>query len=212
MIVPAMSRDDDPAVLAWLRQQSSKGAIVIGVRAGAKVVGAAGLLDGKRATTRWYCRKGSAGAQPDDRLCRGPALRDRISGDRQVAIAVHAGLLCWPLRSGPQQTEEHQHVARPCSDFSISLDGFGTGEGPSRDHPLATRTSGCTNGCSRPDGGGRRASSRAEPAASNVLVRRHDTGIGAEIMGAGKYEYPGWHDDYAVVAVVPILLGRGVRL
>ncbi|MDX3905589.1 MAG: DJ-1/PfpI family protein [Pigmentiphaga sp.] len=54
VIVPAMSRDDDPAVLAWLREQSRKGATVIGVCAGAKVVAAAGLLDGKRATTHWY--------------------------------------------------------------------------------------------------------------------------------------------------------------
>lgn len=54
VIVPAMSRDDDPAMLAWLRQQADKGARIIGVCAGAKVVGAAGLLDGKRATTHWY--------------------------------------------------------------------------------------------------------------------------------------------------------------
>jgi len=54
VIVPAMSRDDDPAVLQWIRSQATKGAIVIGVCAGAKVVGNAGLLDGKRATTHWY--------------------------------------------------------------------------------------------------------------------------------------------------------------
>jgi transcriptional regulator GlxA family with amidase domain len=54
VIVPAMSRDDDPAALAWLRTQAEKGATIIGVCAGAKVVGAAGLLDGKRATTHWY--------------------------------------------------------------------------------------------------------------------------------------------------------------
>jgi putative intracellular protease/amidase len=53
-IVPAMSRDDDPAVLQWIKSQATKGAIVIGVCAGAKVVGNAGLLDGKRATTHWY--------------------------------------------------------------------------------------------------------------------------------------------------------------
>ena len=57
VIVPAMSRDDDPAVMAWLQQQSARGAIVIGVCAGARVAGAAGLLDGKRATTHWYYLK-----------------------------------------------------------------------------------------------------------------------------------------------------------
>ena len=51
VIVPAMGRDDDPAVLAWLKLQAEKGAVIIGICAGAKVVAAAGLLDGKRATT-----------------------------------------------------------------------------------------------------------------------------------------------------------------
>jgi putative intracellular protease/amidase len=54
VIVPAMSRDDDPAVLQWIKRQAQRGAIVIGVCAGAKIVAEAGLLDGKRATTHWY--------------------------------------------------------------------------------------------------------------------------------------------------------------
>jgi len=57
VIVPAMSRDDDATVLQWIKSQSTKGAIVIGVCVGAKVVAAAGLLDGKRATTHWYSLK-----------------------------------------------------------------------------------------------------------------------------------------------------------
>ncbi|WP_199259454.1 DJ-1/PfpI family protein [Paracoccus binzhouensis] len=57
VIVPAMSRDDDPAVIGWLRQQAAGGATVIGICAGAKVVAAAGLLDGRRATTHWYHRQ-----------------------------------------------------------------------------------------------------------------------------------------------------------
>ena len=54
VIVPAMSRDDDPAVMTWLQQQAAKGSIIIGVCAGAKVVAAAGLLEQRRGTTHWF--------------------------------------------------------------------------------------------------------------------------------------------------------------
>lgn len=54
VVVPAMSRDDDPAALAWIRAQAAKGATILSVCAGAKVVAEAGLLDGRRATTHWY--------------------------------------------------------------------------------------------------------------------------------------------------------------
>ena len=64
VIVPAMSRDDDPEALQWIRNQSAKGAIIIGVCAGAKVVGDAGLLHGKRATTHWYSVKELRGKHP----------------------------------------------------------------------------------------------------------------------------------------------------
>jgi putative intracellular protease/amidase len=57
VIVPAMTRDDDTAALQWIRSQSAKKAIIIGVCVGAKVVGDAGLLHGKRATTHWYSVK-----------------------------------------------------------------------------------------------------------------------------------------------------------
>jgi len=67
VIVPAMSRDDDPDVLQWIRSQSAKGAIIIGICAGAKVVGASGLLDGKRATTHWYSVQELRDAHPSIR-------------------------------------------------------------------------------------------------------------------------------------------------
>ena len=76
VIVPAMSRDDDPHVLTWIRAQAAKGAIVIGVCAGAKVVGAAGLLDGKRATTHWYYL--------NDLLERTPSIR--YVADRRFVV------------------------------------------------------------------------------------------------------------------------------
>ncbi len=54
VVVPQMEPNDDAAALAWIRGQAEKGATVIGVCAGAVIVGKAGLLDGKRATTHWY--------------------------------------------------------------------------------------------------------------------------------------------------------------
>jgi putative intracellular protease/amidase len=54
VIVPAMSRDDDPAAIEWIKAQAAKGATIIAVCAGAKVVAEAGLLEGKRGTTHWY--------------------------------------------------------------------------------------------------------------------------------------------------------------
>jgi len=84
VIVPAMSRDDDPAILAWLRAQADKGAKIVAVCAGAKVVAAAGLLEGRRATTHWYYL--------EDLLERDPSIRHvpdrRLVVDRGVATTT----------------------------------------------------------------------------------------------------------------------------
>lgn len=56
VIVPAMRTDDDPAVTAWLQRQARQGARVVGVCSGARVVGRAGLLDGRRFAGHWYDR------------------------------------------------------------------------------------------------------------------------------------------------------------
>jgi putative intracellular protease/amidase len=121
VIVPAMSRDDDPEALQWIRSQSGKGAIVIGVCVGAKVVGEAGLLHGKRATTHWYSVKELRGKHPTMRYVRdrrlvvdqGVAtttgitasmpmsltLIEAIAGrDKADAIARDIGLANWDVR------------------------------------------------------------------------------------------------------------------
>ena len=81
-------------------------------------------------------------------------------------------------------------------NFSISLDGFGTGEGQSLETPFghagerlhewmfATRWGREMLG----EPGGTRGDRRRIRAA-------FDPGIGAEIMGAGKFGPPGWHED-----------------
>ena len=121
VIVPAMSRDDDPVALSWIKSQAAKGAIIVGVCAGAKVVGNAGLLDGRRATTHWYSLKELRGKHPDmqyvaDRrlvVDRGVAtttgitasmpmsliLVEAIAGrDRAEAVGRDLGLTQWDAR------------------------------------------------------------------------------------------------------------------
>lgn len=75
VIVPAMSRDDDAAVLQWIRSQAGKGAIVVGVCVGATIVANTGLLDGKRATTHWYSVRD---------LQKHPAIR--YTADRRLVV------------------------------------------------------------------------------------------------------------------------------
>jgi putative intracellular protease/amidase len=55
-IVPAMTQDDDPAVMAWLKRQAGQGARILGICSGARVLGRAGLLDGRRFAGHWYDR------------------------------------------------------------------------------------------------------------------------------------------------------------
>ncbi|NTW40044.1 MAG: dihydrofolate reductase, partial [Cellulomonadaceae bacterium] len=86
-------------------------------------------------------------------------------------------------------------------NFSISLDGFATGEGLSAEAPFghaghrlhewmfATRhwgTLGLTQLGEAPAG---------TAGVDNAFAERHGPGIGAEIMGAGKFGPPGWQDD-----------------
>ena len=76
-------------------------------------------------------------------------------------------------------------------NFSISLDGFGTGEGQSRDahfghagdslHEWMFATK-WWHGPDEPGGSG---------GVDDVFAQQFDRGIGAEIMGAGKFGHPG---------------------
>ena len=53
VIVPAQHHPKSPALVAWIRKQAAQGAVIVSICEGARVVAAAGLLDGKRATTHF---------------------------------------------------------------------------------------------------------------------------------------------------------------
>jgi dihydrofolate reductase len=83
-------------------------------------------------------------------------------------------------------------------NFAISLDGFGTGEGLTAEQPFghagerlhewmfATQFWADMTG---------EPGARGSAGADNAFAERHGPGIGAEIMGAGKFGPPGWQDD-----------------
>ena len=56
VVVPALHTEDDPAVLVWLQAQAAKGAVVVGICSGARVLGRAGLLGGRHFAGHWYDR------------------------------------------------------------------------------------------------------------------------------------------------------------
>lgn len=96
VIVPAMRDDNDPALTTWLRRQADQGARIIGICAGALVLGRAGLLDGRRFATHWYYRKTllerhpSATYVPHQRyvIDRGVATSTGISASIPTTLAL----------------------------------------------------------------------------------------------------------------------------
>lgn len=64
VIVPAQVKSKDPKLAAWIRAQAAKGATVVSVCEGARVLAHAGLLNGRRAVTHWSAMEGLAKAYP----------------------------------------------------------------------------------------------------------------------------------------------------
>jgi putative intracellular protease/amidase len=54
VIVPAVHRTEDAALLSWVTSQAAKGATIVGVCDGVWVVANAGLLKGRKAVGHWY--------------------------------------------------------------------------------------------------------------------------------------------------------------
>jgi dihydrofolate reductase len=100
------------------------------------------------------------------------------------------------LRNAHRRKENLTMSLARVQSFSISLDGFGTGEGLSLEEPFGHAgerlhewmfgTRWWHEMIGQPGGGA---------GIDDALARLHDPGVGAEIMGAGKFGYPGWHEN-----------------
>ena len=82
-------------------------------------------------------------------------------------------------------------------NFSISLDGFATGEGQSADAPFG-HAGHRLHGWMFATRFGAQIMGREGGAAGvdDAVAQQHEPGIGAEIMGAGKFGPPGWQEDH----------------
>lgn len=65
VIVPAQMSPKDKALIAWVQAQAAKGATVVSVCEGARVLANAGLLKGKRAVTHWSAMESLSKSNPD---------------------------------------------------------------------------------------------------------------------------------------------------
>jgi putative intracellular protease/amidase len=68
VIVPAMHHPEDPVRAAWLRAQMKRGARIMSICDGARVLADAGLLDGREAVTHWSRRKQILKAHPSVKM------------------------------------------------------------------------------------------------------------------------------------------------
>ena len=78
--------------------------------------------------------------------------------------------------------------------FTVSLDGFGTGEGQTREEPFGhagERLHQWMFATHWWKSGGKVSAGGIDDA----FLQRHDHEIGAEIMGANKWGFKGWHED-----------------
>lgn len=70
LIVPKIERTADERVVSWIQEESTGGAIIVGICSGVQTVAAAGLLEDRNATGHWYDLDGLRKGHPTMRWVR----------------------------------------------------------------------------------------------------------------------------------------------
>lgn len=132
VIVPAMIDPEDEAVRGWLKAQAAKGAIMVSICEGARVLAGTGLLDGRRATGHFYEHDGREDDFEAVRWQRN--ARYVVDGDRISSAGVSASLpvsLMLAERIAGRARAEELAARYGVSDWSAAhdSDAFGIGAG-----------------------------------------------------------------------------------
>lgn len=103
VIVPAQKRPDSPALTAFVRAQAAKGATIVSICEGARVLAAADLLHGKRVTTHWHAMKELEKSHPEAKWVRNQRyVQDgRIISTTGVSAALPVSLALVEAIGGP---------------------------------------------------------------------------------------------------------------
>jgi putative intracellular protease/amidase len=88
VIVPAVVKRDDPALLAWITAQGAKGGTIVSICDGGLVVANTGQLDGHRATAHWATRDLRRESYPHVRWVEN--ARYVADGVDEIALALTA--------------------------------------------------------------------------------------------------------------------------
>jgi putative intracellular protease/amidase len=121
IVVPAMDPGTDPVLIAWLLSQRDKGATIVSICNGSRILANAGLLDGRRATGHWSAIAELQKNQPqmtyvpdrryvaDDGVSTSTGITasvpvmltlvEAIAGrDKALAVAADLGVTSWDAR------------------------------------------------------------------------------------------------------------------
>ncbi len=128
VIVPAVHGGGDPRIITWLKQQFAGNAFIVGICEGAKVLGKAGLLDGREATSHWYAIDDLRSAYPTMRWIRDRRyVVDRgVMTTTGVSASIPASLAILEAIAGPARAEDL--AAR------LGVDGYGSQHESGRFH------------------------------------------------------------------------------
>nr|WP_236872830.1 DJ-1/PfpI family protein [Burkholderia sp. NRF60-BP8] len=130
VIVPAVHRDSDPALLAWVAEQAKKGATIIGVCDGVWVLARAGLLEGRRATGHWYSMSDLRKKFADTRWVDGKryVADGKVVTTTGVTATIPVSLALVEALAGHERAlQVAERLGRPAWSSEIASDRFKLG-------------------------------------------------------------------------------------